>query len=68
MLKILTTRLIFKKADFTLSARRYMRSISESALLYRPSMVELPHDKSIKDRVVQEFFDSSSLKHRIKVF
>lgn len=50
-----------------LSARKYMRSMTETALLYKPkNRIELDEQSNANDRVVQTFFDNSS--HRIKVF
>ena len=44
-----------------LSAHKYIKSVTETALLYRPDkMVSLLHAENIKDRVVQTFFDSST--------
>lgn len=44
-----------------LSAHKYLKSISESALLYRPlKAINLSPELNIQDRVVQTFFDSSN--------
>ena len=43
------------------SPQKYMKSVTETALLYRPQlMVNLAPEDNIKDRVVQTFFDSSN--------
>lgn len=58
-----------KIENMGLSARKYLRSISESALHFKPAQVrEFNEEESIKDRVVHEFFDRESLQHRIQVF
>jgi hypothetical protein len=50
----------------TISAHKYMKSVTETALLYRPEKtINLNTDQNLKDRVVQAFFDSS--KARISV-
>lgn len=63
---------LFKKTFFSaakvthFSAHKYMKSVTEAALLYRPQqLLNLTADDNIKDRVVQTFFDSSNF--RIKV-
>ena len=44
-----------------------MRSITETALLYKPrQLTKLDEKSNITDRVVQTFFDSST--HRIQVY
>jgi hypothetical protein len=56
-----------KTVSENLSARKYMRSLSETALFYRPSEVRmLPEEENMRDRVVQTFFTASTSK--IQVF
>lgn len=46
----------------TLNAYKYLRSISETSLLYRPLQNrQLNTEESLKDRVVQTFFDASNI-------
>ena len=45
-----------------LAAYKFMRSISSTALLYKPSAKRhLPEQESISDRVVQAFFDTTKV-------
>jgi hypothetical protein len=47
----------------SISASKYMKSVTETALLYRPErMSNLSPQQNIKDRVVQTFFDSSTYR------
>lgn len=47
----------------TFSANKYMKSVTETALLYRPeNIINLDLEQNIKDRVVQAFFDSSNFQ------
>ena len=48
------------------SAHKYMKSVTETALLYRPQqMLNLTTEENIKDRVVQTFFDSSNFHIKV---
>lgn len=48
------------------TAHKYMKSVTETALLYRPEkVVNLDLAQNIKDRVVQAFFDSSNFHIRV---
>jgi len=56
--KLATLFCTAKKATF--SAHKYMKSVTESALLYRPCQtINLNEKENLRDRVVQAFFDSS---------
>lgn len=49
-----------------LTAKKYLRSVSETALLYRPlKLRELTPQENLKDRVVQTFFDTSNIVIKI---
>ena len=48
------------------SAHKYMKSVTETALLYRPQQLRnLSTDDNIRDRVVQTFFDSSNFHIKV---
>jgi hypothetical protein len=50
----------------TFTAHKYMKSVTETALLYRPEKtINLDLAQNIKDRVVQAFFDSSNFHIRV---
>lgn len=53
---------VFKATQATnLTARKYLRSLSENALHYRPAEVRyLTGDDTHDDRIVQAFFDLST--------
>lgn len=56
-----------KSTPSTVSTKKYLKMLSETALHYRPMDIRaLTYDESMKDRVVQTFFDTSASK--IKVF
>jgi hypothetical protein len=60
------TNLFCTTRHATISAHKYMKSVTETALLYRPEKtINLDATQNLKDRVVQAFFDSS--KARISV-
>lgn len=60
------TNLFCSTKHTTISAHKYMKSVTETALLYRPEKtINLNTDQNLRDRVVQAFFDSS--KARISV-
>jgi hypothetical protein len=49
-----------------LTAYKYIRSISETALLYKPlNLRHLDTAENLADRVVQTFFDSSKVHIRV---
>jgi len=49
-----------------LTAYKYLRSISETALLFRPQKKrDLTTTENLADRVVQAFFDSSNINIKV---
>ena len=67
LISALLTRKQFYSNAINLSARKYMRSLSETALHYKPAQIKSFDEESrITDRVVQTFFDSTT--YRIQVF
>lgn len=49
-----------------LTAYKYLKSISETALLFRPQQKrDLTTNENLADRVVQAFFDSSNINIKV---
>lgn len=49
-----------------LTAHKYLKSISETALLFRPQKKrDLTTTENLADRVVQAFFDSSNINIKV---
>lgn len=66
ILKSSTLWLHSKNFFSLLSAKKYLRALSETALLYRPAKLrELTPEENLKDRVVQTFFDTSKISIKV---
>ena len=62
MLRLFRTVRAFSQLSRELTAHKYLRSISETALLYRPrESRQLSKEECLEDRVVQTFFDVSNV-------